>query len=104
MSLVRMPVPMPPQWWMVVPMHSSIGLTVAKSWSSAPTMNRHSPRSAWLASRPMGASQKRRPAAASRAAMASVAAGSTVLRSTMSVPGAAVEATPSSPNSTCSTS
>src|SRR6185503_2442421 len=66
-------------------------------------MKRHSPRSAWLASRPTGASANAMPRAAASAAIRSVTSGSIVLISTTMLPFFARLMTPSCPPMTSAT-
>src|SRR5579864_616616 len=84
-------------------MASSSGFTRAKAASSAPTMKRDSPRSAWLASRPTGASIHSQPRAAVAAASRSVTSGSMVLMSMTAPWRRRCARTPSGPATTCST-
>ena len=69
----------------------------ANTSAAAPTMNSDSPRSAWLASRPTGASANAKPDAAAAAASRSVTSGSIVLMSTIVVPRRACSITPPRP-------
>jgi len=94
-SFVRVPDPAGPQWKIVDPMPSSRGLTRPKFSGEAPTMNSDSPRSAWLASRPTGASTKPMPRAWAAAASSSEVSGDTVLMSMITVPGLRFANTPS---------
>ena len=66
-------------------------------------MNSDSPRSAWLASRPTGASTKPMPLAAAALASRSVVPGSMVLMSRISEPGFALAMMPSVRETTSST-
>ena len=75
----------------------------AKTSSAAPTMNSDSPRSAWLASRPTGASANAMPFADAAAASRSVTRGSIVLMSTTTLPRRTCASTPSRPRSPRST-